>query len=148
MMGVRGQRLRESGHAGLRALEETSEAERLRLALLGAGEAAFDWTMADDRVAWSGVELLLSHQPDAEQWKSGEGFCEWLSPRARAKLLAFIDERSPAEPAFTLEFEIIYAERREWFELRATRIPDISGRAERIAGVLRPITEQKTTLDR
>jgi diguanylate cyclase (GGDEF)-like protein len=148
MVGVRGQRLKDNVQAGLRVLEGTAEAERLRLALLGAGEAAFDWTIADDRIVWSGARLLRSYHPDADEWNSGKRFCEWLIPHARDKLLALIEERSPAEPAFTLEFETITAERRAWFELRGTRIPDVSGRAERIAGVLRSITEQKATLDR
>jgi diguanylate cyclase (GGDEF)-like protein len=147
-MGVRGQRLKETLHVGLRSLEETSDAERLRLALSGAGEAAFDWTMADDHLVWHGAEALLRHHADARGWQSGDQFCRWLNPAIRGKLLSLVEERSPADPSFKLEFESPHAERREWFELRGVRIPDGTGRAERVAGVLRPITEQKTVITR
>jgi diguanylate cyclase (GGDEF)-like protein len=147
-MGVRGQRLSETFDAGLRALEQASDAERLRLALTGAGEAAFDWNVSDDELVWHGAEPLFLDHPDARKLTSGERFCQWLSPVARARLLAFVEERSPADPVFMLQFETVHAERHDWFELRAIRIPGEDGRAERVAGVLRPVTEQKSTLDR
>jgi hypothetical protein len=34
---------------GMRALAAAQDVERLRLAMAGAGESAFDWTIADDR---------------------------------------------------------------------------------------------------
>jgi diguanylate cyclase (GGDEF)-like protein len=145
---VRGQRLKETLEVGLRSLEEASDAERLRLALSGAGEAAFDWTIADDRLAWSGIGSVLRFYPEAEGWGTGEQFCRFLNPIARGKLLALIEERSPADPCFSLEFESARPDRREWFELRGTRVPDPTGCAQRVVGVLRPVTEQKTLVNR
>jgi diguanylate cyclase (GGDEF)-like protein len=120
----------------------------LRLALVGAGAAAFDWTMADDRIQWDGAQHLLRTLPAAEQFETGEGFCHALNPAVRGRLLALVGERSPADPSFTLEFEALAGGRREWFEMRATRVPDPTGRAERVTGVLRTISEQKAVLSR
>jgi PAS domain-containing protein len=125
----------------LQALERASDAERLRLALTGAGEAAFDWTLGDDHMHWDGAELLLRCHPDPERLQSGEVFCQWLNPSARGRLLSLIEERSPADPNFVLEFEVTTPDRREWFELRAVRVPDGTGRSERVAGVLRSISD-------
>jgi diguanylate cyclase (GGDEF)-like protein len=145
-MGVQRQRLRESLDEGLKTLERTSDAERLRLALIGAGHAAFDWTIADDHIHWDGAELLLRCHSDPARLESGEVFCQWLNPSVRGRLLALIEERSPADPSFSLEFEAATSDRREWLELRATRVPDATGRAERVTGILRSISDQKATL--
>jgi diguanylate cyclase (GGDEF)-like protein len=145
---VRGRSVKTAYRESIQALGQASDAERLRLALVGAGAAAFDWTMADDRIRWDGAEHLLRMLPSAAQFETGEGFCHALSPAVRARLLALVEERSPADPAFTLEFETLAAGRREWFEMRATRVPDSTGRAERVTGVLRTISEQKAVLSR
>ena len=133
----------------LEALSQVAEAERFRLALIGAQVAAvFDWTIAADQVHWDIVTSAASDRPELERLNSGHAFRAWLGPAARGRLLAFVDELSPANPAFTMEFEAVTNSAREWFEIAAVRLPGSNGRAERVIGVIREITEQKSTLAR
>src|SRR5271154_6934028 len=47
---------------GMRALVSEHDAERLRLAVTGANEIVFDWTLGDDRIAWDGgLDVLVLH---------------------------------------------------------------------------------------
>jgi hypothetical protein len=48
---------------GMRALAAAQDVERLRLAMTGAGEAAFDWTIGDDRIVWDGATETLASTP-------------------------------------------------------------------------------------
>jgi len=131
---------------GLKALGQVNDAERLRLALIGASEAVFDWTIADDRIVWDGADIVLEHHPDPARLESGQAFRAWLSPQVRGRLLAFIDEPVPADPNFVMEFDAVSAKGTEWFELLAVRLPGANGRTERITGVLRIITARKNML--
>lgn len=133
---------------GLKALGRTNDAERMRLALIGSGQAVFDWSMADDRIVWDGALTDRYNPPDVTTLESGQAFRSWLPPEARGHLLAFIDETSPIDPALSLEFEIARTQPHEWFELRAVRLSGPDGSTERVTGVLRVITEQRAILTR
>jgi diguanylate cyclase (GGDEF)-like protein len=129
-------------------LGQSNDAERLRLALIGAKVAVFDWTIADDHVAWDGADAILHHHPDPERLASAQAFRAWLGPEARGKLLSFIDEPVPSDPAFTVEFEALSRNSREWFEICAVRLPGADGRAERITGLVRTVTNHKAAVTR
>ena len=147
-MVVRGQFFQQTLKNRLESLTQSSDAERLRLALAGAQAAVFYWTIADDHVVWDGAESVLANHAEPERLMTGQGFRSWLGPEARGRLLAFIDEASPSDPAFTVEFEAISKSSREWFEICAVRLPGPDGRAERVTGMVRAVTEQKSTLTR
>ena len=132
---------------GFKALGQTNTAERLRLAVVGAREAAFDWTTADDRIVWEGVELVLSSHTDPARLETGRGLAKWMGADARDKLLGYLSERAPAEPSFELEFESL-SPTPEWYEIRAVRVAGIGGATERVSGILRAITEHKHALTR
>lgn len=132
-------------HDGLRALGQSGDAERLRLALISASEAVFDWSIADDRIQWDGAPSVLSYHPAPQRLNSGQALRAWLSPQVRGRLLEFIDEPSPDDPGFTMEFDVVSALGTEWFELCAVRLPGADGRTERVTGILRVITDRKTT---
>jgi diguanylate cyclase (GGDEF)-like protein len=72
----------------------------------------------------------------------------WLPPQARARLLNALDDVHPEEETFRLEFEALTASAHQWFELCCVRIPGHDGRAERVTGVMREITEQKAAFTR
>jgi len=108
----------------------------------------FDWTIADDQIVWDGADAILNNHPDPQRLNSGQGLRAWLGNEARGRLLTFIDEPTPSDPAFTVEFEAVCKSSREWFEICAVRLPGPDGRAERITGMVRPVTEQKHTLNR
>ena len=132
----------------LDALSKGLDAERLRLALMGARAAVFDWTLADDRITWEGAPWAMPEYGEFERLATGEDFCTWLPPEARARLLNALDDVHPQEATFRLEFEVLTATAKQWFEFSSVRIPGGDGRAERVTGVVREITEQKTAFTR
>ena len=147
-MVVQGQSIQRAFKDRLEAFGQTADAERLRLALIGAKAAVFDWTMADDQIRWDGTQSALPQHPELERLNSGHAFRAWLGPLARGRFLAFIDEPSPADPVFRIEVESLTKTARKWFEIGAVRIPGPGGRAERVTGMVREITEQKSALNR
>jgi diguanylate cyclase (GGDEF)-like protein len=132
----------------LELLGQTADAERLRLALLGARTAAFDWTLGDDRIHWDGSESTMPEFADLERLTVGQEFCAWLSPEARARLLAIVQTPPDDDANFRLEFEALTKTQRRWFELCAVCVPGAAGSAERITGMMREITEEKNALTR
>ncbi len=145
---ARGEVLQKTLNGDLAGLTNTAMAERLRLALSSADEVAFDWDLADDQMFWDGGDEFLRHHVDLKSLGTGQAFCEWLAPEVCGQLIAFIEERMPIDPRFTLEFESVQGTSREWFELRASRLNKDDGRIERVIGVLRRVTEQKNALNR
>jgi diguanylate cyclase (GGDEF)-like protein len=145
---VRRQIFQQTVKKRLDALEQSSDAERLRLALTGGQVAVFDWTIADDQVVWDGAEAVLQNHPEPEHLTTGHGLRAWLGAEARGQLQNFIGEPTPSDPTFTVEFEAICKSTREWFEICAVRLPGRDGRAERVTGMVKPITERKHTLTR
>lgn len=120
----------------------------MRLALRGAKIAVFDWAIAEDVLVWDGAESVLRSLPDADRMTSGEVFRTWMGADARNKLQNFIEDFSSQDAELKFELEASSLAAREWFEVTAVRLPGANGRAERIAGILRQVTEEKTTLTR
>jgi diguanylate cyclase (GGDEF)-like protein len=145
---VRGQPELNPVDQRLTALAEARDAQRLRLAFLGAREAAFDWTLGDDRIDWLVETPLPLGTFDPTQLQSGEAFRTWLSASARAELATHLSQRVPDDPTFCIEFESYATRPSEWYELRAVRTPGENGRAERVTGVIKLITSQKKMMKR
>ena len=132
----------------VRSLSQRHDAERLRLALAGARAATFDWTIADDHVVWDGATDILSMHPDSDRLQKGEALRAWMNPEGRQKLAAVIETASPGDATFDLEFEAASAMGSVWFMMRGVRVSDANGRAERLTGSMRVITEEKRTMQR
>ena len=132
----------------VRSLSQRHDAERLRLALAGARAATFDWTIADDHVVWDGATDILSMHPDTDRLQKGEALRAWMNPEGRQKLAAVIETASPGDATFDLEFEAASAMGSVWFMMRGVRVSDANGRAERLTGSMRVITEEKRTMQR
>jgi len=120
----------------------------MRLALRGAKVAVFDWAIAEDAIVWDGAESVLRSLPDADRMSSGETFRTWMGSDARNKLQSFIEDFGSQDGELKFEFEASSLTAREWFEVTAVRLPGANGRAERLTGILRQVTEEKTTLTR
>src|SRR5581483_4354345 len=84
--------LTDTAAASLGKLAAAQNFERLQLALAGAREAAFDWTIFDDRIVWDGAADLLSMHHNPERLASGEFFRAWMSEAGRAKLQALTED--------------------------------------------------------
>ncbi len=128
---------------GIRTLSAIEELERLRLAARGAGEAAFDWTIGEDRIDWDGALDILALHGDPSRMGQGAGFREWLGGAGRERIDMLVREADFENRFFEIEFEAPTALGPAWLELRGVRIPGPGGTAERIAGFLRVITERK-----
>ncbi len=90
---------------GLEALNASEQIERLRLALMGSSVAGFDWTVADDRIAWDGALEIVPYHADPQRLARGSAFVSWLSPESRGRLAALIDTRTPQNTQFDLSLE-------------------------------------------
>lgn len=133
---------------GIRALAAEQDAERLRLAVTGANVVAFDWTIGDDRIAWDGAIEVLAQHADTDRLRRGDFMRSWMSPEGRDQLARIVNERAFDDTTFECEFETASALGAVWFEMRGVRIPGPDGRAERLAGILRIVTEQKREAQR
>jgi diguanylate cyclase (GGDEF)-like protein len=132
----------------LESLGQAGDAERLRLALMGAGATAFDWTLSDDRIRWDGAESAMPEYPELEQLETGQDFRSWLPQAARARLHAIMEDSTSLDPTFRMEFEALTKTARQWFELSAVCLFGTGGRAERVTGMVREITEHRNALTR
>ena len=145
---VRGQFFQQTLRNKVEALGQSSDSERMRLALRGAKVAVFDWTIAEDALVWDGAESVLRSLPDADRMTSGETFRTWMGSDARNKLQSFIEDVGAQDSELKFEFEASSLTAREWFEVIAVRLPGANGGAERLTGILPQEREGKTPLTR
>ncbi len=145
---VQGQTLPKKPSESIRSLAAAHDAERLRLAVAGAREAVFDWTMADDRVVWDGAIEMLEGHADIDRLKRGESLRQWMGETGRKHLALVLSDASPQETSFEIEFEGASAMGASWFEMRGIRLPGVHGHAERLSGTLRQITDKKIEAQR
>jgi len=131
-----------------RSLAAVHDAERLRLAVSGAREAVFDWTVADDRIEWDGALDVLAHSTDVSRLNKGQNFRHWMGEDAQRKLAEIFSDTAPKETSFEFEFESSSAMGAVWFEIRGVRLPGPKGDAERVSGTLRVVTEIKREIQR
>jgi diguanylate cyclase (GGDEF)-like protein len=141
---ARGKVLENSPESKVEALSSAASVERLRLALGCGDESAFDWRLSDDQIVWDQADGFLPYHVDFTTLNTGTALRRWLSPAVRGRLSTFVEEESPIDPNFILEFESASGRNSEWFEMRALRFVGSEGNVERVVGVLRRITEQKT----
>lgn len=130
------------------ALAAQEDVERLRLALTGAGEAIFDWSISDDRINWDGALDILALHPEPDRLAHGTSLRGWINRAGREQLEAVIREASPKERLFDFEFEVASAMGTVWFEIRGVRVPARDGSAERLAGTLHIVTERRREAQR
>ena len=132
----------------LHGLAVQEEVERLRLAITGAGGAVFDWTLAEDCIAWDGALDILSLHSEPERLSSGKGLRAWMSRSGREQLDAVVADVAAKERLFEFEFEAASAMGPVWFEMRGVRLPGARGVAERLSGVMQIVTEKKREAQR
>ena len=133
---------------GLEALSASEHAERLRLAMLAASVAAFDWTIADDSICWDGAIDILPYHADSKRLSRGAAFHSWLSPESRGRLSALIETRSGQQSTFEISLEASSAMGSLWITMVGARYARVDGRTERLSGVLRVTTEKQREVQR
>ncbi len=127
---------------GIKPLVDRQELERLRLAIAAAGVATFDWTIADDNIAWDGAIDIMPHHRDSERLARGIEFLNWISPEGRSKLSAIVASRSTEDTGFEIEAEAAAALGSVWLLVIGTRLPGPGGATERVTGMIRLATER------
>ncbi|HEX4293071.1 MAG TPA: GGDEF domain-containing protein [Rhizomicrobium sp.] len=125
------------------ALRAADGAERLSLAVAGAGIVAFSWTIADDTIVWDGAREILPGQFGSDAASRGRNFLGFMNSEGRAKLGTLIESRSSDNVAFDIDIEFASAMGSMWFVILGTRIAGVGGNTERLSGVMREITERR-----
>jgi diguanylate cyclase (GGDEF)-like protein len=130
------------------ALRAVQDAERLRLAISGAGIVSFDWTMAGDTIVWDGNVGVLPNQFNAENGQRGRTLLGFVGPDARTRLVQLIESRSPDPTFFDIDLEVASAMGSVWFTMLGSRMPGPAGVTERLTGVMREVTERRREAQR
>lgn len=131
--------------ADLRAVEN---AERISFAVTAAGIVTFCWDVGDDSIVWDGRTEILPNQHGAESINRGRTFLSFASSEARTRLTHLIESKSRELTHFDIDVELASAMGSVWFAMLGTRVPDASGRTERLTGAMREITERRRETQR
>ncbi len=132
----------------IHALGAIEDLERLRLATRAAAQTAFDWTIADDRIVWDGAVEILSPFASSGAPNCGALLRNWISPSGREQIDSILNSLSINEVTFEFEFQSASAMETAWFEVRGVRVPGLNGSAQRIAGIVRVVSERKRDAQR
>jgi diguanylate cyclase (GGDEF)-like protein len=135
----------EESFASLRAVQD---AERLRLAVSGAGIVAFDWTVADDQISWDGTAEILPQQIVQRDHSHGRALLGLMNSKCRQRFTALIERNGPDAVAFDIDVEVASPLGTVWYVFLGTRIASADGVTDRLTGVIREITERKHQLHR
>ena len=135
----------EESFASLRAVQD---AERLRLAVSGAGIVAFDWTVADDQISWDGGTEILPQQIVQRDHSHGRALLGLMNSKCRQRFTALIERNGPDAVAFDIDVEVASPLGTVWYVFLGTRIASADGVTDRLTGVIREITERKHQLHR
>ena len=140
---VLNQTLQKKAAERVAPLRAAQDAKRLQLAVTGAGIVTFNWTVADDVIVWDGARDVLPHPAITGKTNHGKTLLGLMSPEGRNKLCALIENRVRETVSFDIDVELASALGPVWFAMLGARIPDVDGATERLAGVMREITERK-----
>jgi len=129
-------------------LRAAEDAERLVLAVSGAGIVTFSWSVADDAIVWDGARDILPNQYGAESLRNGRTLLSFANAEGRTKIAGIIAGKSPMYTSFNFDLELASAMGTVWFSVLGTRIPDANGATERLVGVMRDVTERRRETQR
>lgn len=127
----------------IHALAAVADLERLRLATRAAAETAFDWNLVDDQITWDGATEILSPFAHSDALSRGSAFRTWIGPSGRERIEPILNGAKANDTAFDFEFQTTSAMETAWFEVRGLVVSGSQGNTERVAGVVRLITERK-----
>jgi len=145
---VLGQSVQNEPADSVAALRAVNDAERLNLAISGAGLVTFSWTIADDVIVWDGARQILPNQIGTDSINRGRTLLSFATAESRSKINTIINVRSHEQTPFDFDCEFVAAMGSVWFTIVGTRIPTVTGTAERLTGVVREITERKREVQR
>jgi diguanylate cyclase (GGDEF)-like protein len=131
------------------ALREAGELQKLRLALMSTGGAAYDWTLADDRIDWSENAPGLFGIEGFGTLTSGQGLQSSVDERFRETIDAAIAQSLVSSDPFRVEYILsLGGGEGIWVEDCGICLKAQNGKANRIIGMMRNITERKLVEER
>lgn len=118
--------------------------ERLRLAQQAARSGSYEWDLRTDEVSWSPeLEHLYGLPTGGFERRYGKG-AELVHPDDRAAANAMLRKAAAEGTGFHGEFRIVRPDgETRWMEAFGRAVPDGSGKAVRMVGLNRDITERK-----
>ena len=143
VLDVLEQSLHREPAGSLASLRAAEEVERLALAVCGARIATFNWTAGDDRIVWDGALEILPPQVTSGHDGTGRALIAQMGREARQRFGALLESRTHDSLPFEIDIEMSSPLGTLWFAAVGTRFAGADGVTERLAGVLREITEHK-----
>ncbi len=132
-------------HSALRESEE-----RYALAVRGANDGVWDWSLTSQRVYFSARWRAMLGLPAQEVVEAPETWLDRVHPDDRPRLEAEIDQHlAGSTPHLEIEHRMRHADGTwRWMLTRGIAISDESGAPQRLAGSLTDITDRKQAEDR
>ncbi|MFO1187942.1 MAG: diguanylate cyclase [Alphaproteobacteria bacterium] len=131
------------------ALQEAGELQKLRLALGSVEGAVYDWTLADDRIDWSEAAPAVFGAEGFGILQSGQGLQGALDERFRESVDGAIAHSLMTGESFRTEYILnLGGGQGIWVEDCGVCLKNNQGRAARIIGLMRNITERKLLEER
>jgi diguanylate cyclase (GGDEF)-like protein len=135
----------QKGQTTLAELGNAQDSARFRLAAQAANITAFDWQVAEGVIAWDGATEILPFQRDINR---AAVFLDAIDRDKRGPLEALIDSQSLQPAYFSIDIEIASAMGSVAFTMVGTRLPNATGRTERLVGMMRDTTERTREMQR
>jgi diguanylate cyclase (GGDEF)-like protein len=126
------------------ALEPADELERIKTALGAAGDVAYVWDLARDKITWLGRPETIFGFSAAKRAVSGGGFHRCINPEDLLTRSRLLSQHVREGVVFDCEYRV-RADDGEvtWVHERGSVTLSAEGVPERLSGVLRPITARK-----
>ena len=123
--------------------------ERMDLAVAGSDEGLWDWNIQDNQVWWSPrFKKLLGYQ-EQEEGAAPQGWEDRLHPEDRDRVLRALDDHIERGVPYDVEYRASTDSGEfRWFVDRGKAIRDEAGKAVRMSGALRDITDAKESVFR
>jgi diguanylate cyclase (GGDEF)-like protein len=123
--------------------DENAALARVLAALAAAGDAAYIWDLASDTVEWHGSPRMLGLTEEAAV-ATGKGFAERINADDQLVRQQRLQMHYARGTAFDAEYRVRLADGSfAWLHERGTAEFDETGRARRMLGVLRVVTQRK-----
>jgi diguanylate cyclase (GGDEF)-like protein len=135
----------QKGQTTLAELGNAQDSARFRLAAQAAGVVVYDWQVSDGIITWDGATEILPFQRDINR---AAVFLDAIDRDKRGAVEAMLDSQSQQPTPFVIEIEIASAMGAIAFCMEGTRIPNATGRTERLIGVMRETTERTREMQR
>jgi PAS domain S-box-containing protein len=123
--------------------------ERLRIALRAARMGTWDWNLLTGEILWSAEHNKLYDLPADRRSGSYDAFMASVHPDDRLHMATELAYAAKHHSHFVAEMRTIHRDGSlHWIEGNAQTVYDAGGKAVRMVGVVRDITEQKTATEK